>query len=71
MRKTLIAALAAITLAATPAFSQHWHGGGYGHSWHGGHRGGGWGPAVGLGILGLGALGAAGAYGAYGPPPYG
>jgi hypothetical protein len=83
LKKTAIAAVAALALGAGVAVSttapaeaqQVWHHGGY----YGGHwRGGGWGPAVGLGILGGVIAGAAIAnsgpyYGpgpAYGPGPY-
>lgn len=73
MRKLGLISFAAMLAVASPAFAQHWHGGG-GHwhggggGWHGG-RGGGFGPgaAIAGGLLGLGA---AGAYygGGYGYP---
>jgi len=82
MRKTITAALAALTIggalaaAAAPASAEGWHGGGWGHGWHGG---GGWrgddaGLAIVAGVTGL-ALGAALAddhpryYGGYYPAP--
>ena len=79
LKRTAIAAVAALTLGAGVAVSTSapadaapppvWHHGGY----YGGHwRGGWWGPAVGLGILGGVIAGAAvansGPY--YGPGPY-
>ena len=73
LKKTAVAAVAALALAGgvavsttSPAAAQyrHWHNGGW-------HHGGGWGPAVGLGILGGAIAGAAiansGPY--YGPGP--
>ena len=53
VKKTIVASLAALTLAtavvsASPASAHNWHGG-----WHG--HGGFWGPAAAFGVIGLAA----------------
>jgi hypothetical protein len=74
LKKTALAAMAALTLGAgvaataTPAAAQ-WHGGGWGGGWHGGYGG-----PVAAGVLGglaVGAIAGSAAAGGYGYGPYG